>query len=60
MSGKRIYWCLRLVCVTGLTIGGASFALASNEGQAAAEQVSVASYQGFMNNWLYTHSGQSR
>ncbi|MBP7747609.1 MAG: M28 family peptidase [Phycisphaerae bacterium] len=60
MSGKRIYWCLRVMCVTGLTIGGASFALASNEGQAAAEQVSVASYQGFMNNWLYTHSGQSR
>ncbi len=33
---------------------------ASPQGQAAANQVSQLSYQGFMNNSLYTHTGNSR
>ncbi|MFH1745406.1 MAG: M28 family peptidase, partial [Planctomycetota bacterium] len=38
----------------------ATTTLASDEGQIVADQVSLASYQDFMNNWLYTHVGDNR
>ncbi len=59
----KTHWTLRLVVralVVGLFVWVVPAATATDEGQAAAEQVSLASYQNFMNNYLYTHVGQSR
>ena len=35
-------------------------ASASDEGMAAAQQVSEASYRDFLDNWLFTHAGDNR
>ena len=50
ISMLTIGWCLSL----------APSALASEEGMAAANQVSLASYDDFLANWLYTRTGHSR
>ncbi len=43
-----------------LVIAFADLAPASDEGMAAADEVSQASYYDFMDNWLYTHVGDDR
>ncbi|UCG31593.1 MAG: M28 family peptidase [Phycisphaerales bacterium] len=44
----------------GLLVAAAPSAVASNEGHAAADQVSVVTYSDYMENYLYTHPGDSR
>ncbi|MDD4868359.1 MAG: M28 family peptidase, partial [Mycobacterium sp.] len=56
---RRSGWLLTIALAATVALLPAA-ALASDEGQAAADLVSLASYQGFMNNSLYTHTGQSR
>jgi hypothetical protein len=53
---RRGPWALAIV----LALFTATAVLASDEGQAMADQVSQASYIDFMDNWLYTHAGDDR
>ncbi len=56
-------WRISLRVVLGVAAGLGliiSTALASEEGQVAADQVSVTSYQDFLNSSLYTHVGNNR
>lgn len=46
--------------LVGLVAWLVPWAAASDEGQAAAEQVSAAIYQDYMNLYLYTHTGHNR
>lgn len=60
MNSKRMLRSVLCVVSVGLTIAVVSTVLASEMGQAAANQVSLASYQGFLNYSLYTHDGDNR
>ncbi len=58
MSARHTYWLLvSVLIVAGALTGGA---VASDMGQAAANQVSQASYDDFLANWLFTRTGHSR
>lgn len=57
MRWERLWNCLILsVCV----VVCATTAIASPEGQAAAERVSLESYYDYMDNWLFTHTGDNK
>ena len=60
MNHKRVSWAIVRGLPIGLSLSLVALAAASDMGQAAADQVSVTSYQNFMNNSLYTHNGNSR
>jgi Zn-dependent M28 family amino/carboxypeptidase len=57
MNPRRIQFSAALF---GILMGVLPAALASAEGMAAADQVSLESYYQLMNEYLYTHSGMSR
>jgi Zn-dependent M28 family amino/carboxypeptidase len=60
VNSKRWSWIAVGALGAGLSVAMFSTAVASEMGQAAADQVSLASYQGFLNTSLYTHNGNSR
>lgn len=60
IAPRRGMGALLLVVVLQSSLWCAAVADASPQGLAAANQVSQTSYQGFMNNSLYTHTGNSR
>ena len=60
MSTGRTWHRVACVLSIGLSLALASTALASQEGQAAADEVSLASFQSFLNDDLYTHQGDNR
>ena len=49
-----------LLVLAGSAVAFAPAAIASDEGLAAAEQVSQASFYDYMDLWLYTHAGDDR
>jgi len=49
-----------LIVLAGSAVAFAPAAIASDEGLAAAEQVSQASFYDYMDLWLYTHAGDDR
>jgi hypothetical protein len=53
---QRMVWGLAV----GVVLAAAAAALASDMGAAAANEVSLTTYQGFMRDSLYTHTGNSR
>jgi len=60
VTPRNMFW--RLVWVFGLGAAtlGAPAVPASLPGQAAADEVSVAGYQAFLRDWLYTRTGHNR
>ncbi len=60
MITKRASWQAIWSLALGLCVLGATPAVASDEGQAAAEQVSPLNVNGFLNFYLYTHTGHNR
>jgi hypothetical protein len=56
---RRLSW-VALIALGGSAVAFAPAAIASDEGLAAAEQVSQASFYDYMDLWLYTHAGDDR
>lgn len=60
MSSQRGSWLIAWGLTAGLSLLLSVSASASDRGEAAADQVSAARFQGYMNLSLYTHNGNSR
>ena len=60
MINKHTSWTVLWSLTASLSVAFVTAARASDKGQAAADQVTSLSYQGFLNSSLYTHNGNSR
>src|SRR5512143_3125139 len=60
MSPRRLARPLALAFTISFATLLAALAAASDMGHAAADQVQLASYQNYLNTYLYTHAGQNR